>query len=787
MDLQEALAARLRDAAAAREAWSRAVTETTEKLGSGVARAIGVEEARGSIDAAYHALERAIEKPTLIIATTGTTSGGKSALLNLLCGERWLPSATLEMSAGVVTVEHEPTRSSLRVEATAGAFWETGEWELGPEGTRKRLRAVMDCYRDHRERPGIEAPRFLLRCPTRLGESYKSFGLPHGSRVILLDLPGLNHVGDEQNSEVIRKQIRQALCLVTYNSAEPDRKLAAAALEEVVRQVKELGGSPARMLFIANRIDVFLNDEDPETERSRFVERLTTDIRRRVAEELPERAEEASELAVIPLSTEPALFANLISNSDKEVRDDALKVLEKRYQALIPRSLLTTMPRDITDASSKQRDELAQAILRSSHGIDFESRLREHIANNLPDLILPALMAGVHDALAVSLKKLDVELRARKASAQGHFEQETQRLASASDRLGMLRTDLVERCAPLTNGAIARSADPVLELALAATEVEKRNSLRKNSLSPLHAWREALKGAAVEDIAALSKAVMRRGEVDARMFPRVSQAQRDALSSALLGLCRYGYEGKQLTVERKGPKGREEIGAILTSLKAVAQALKPIIHATLDAVAHRESERIVSALGVLLQAQMDAIASGARTAAPELRGLHLPPATVDRVDEVLRWNISFVIEGETERAERYEKTGEKLVHKAERQWYTLWLWNKEWTEVHDVWGNVDYHSMTLPKSDDLCQDLVAQFFNSAPERHFLQWLQRQLEAFHRRVKTFQGECVAEYQAALDRVRGEACDVRDDRVATLDQLLQSVGEAVDTASRLGAST
>ena len=41
-----------------------------------------------------------LQSPTLTIVTTGTTSSGKSTLVNLLCGAEIIPVAVQEMSAG---------------------------------------------------------------------------------------------------------------------------------------------------------------------------------------------------------------------------------------------------------------------------------------------------------------------------------------------------------------------------------------------------------------------------------------------------------------------------------------------------------------------------------------------------------------------------------------------------------------------------------------------------------------------------------------------------------------
>ena len=69
----------------------------------------------------------AIETPTLTLATTGTTSSGKSTLVNLLCGADIMPRMAGEMSAGIVTIKHASDgKRLLKIENTANAAWEGG-------------------------------------------------------------------------------------------------------------------------------------------------------------------------------------------------------------------------------------------------------------------------------------------------------------------------------------------------------------------------------------------------------------------------------------------------------------------------------------------------------------------------------------------------------------------------------------------------------------------------------------------------------------------------------------
>ncbi len=107
------------------------------------------------------ALERLysdLKSPTLILATTGTTSSGKSTIVNLLCGADLMPRMAQEMSAGVVYINHSPDNKKrhLKIHKTDGAPWECGEWhDLSDDEIRTRLTNVMDSFNKRR---GINQP-----------------------------------------------------------------------------------------------------------------------------------------------------------------------------------------------------------------------------------------------------------------------------------------------------------------------------------------------------------------------------------------------------------------------------------------------------------------------------------------------------------------------------------------------------------------------------------------------------------------------------------------------------
>ncbi len=239
--------------------WNNFATEISEYLPYSYQPEIQ-ELSRKLEDALNHLIDE-LRYPTLTLATTGTTSSGKSTLVNLLCGAEIVPVAVSEMSAGAVTIEYNPEKS-LIIHETPGALWECGEWKgITEDRIYQRLNQVMITYIDNREKqPNLACPQSTIFYPFRLLKE-SQLQLPQGTRVQILDLPGLSYVGDQENANVI-KQCREALCLVTYNSQETDVQKQKSLLQEVVQQVKDLGGSPARMLFILNRIDVFRADKD---------------------------------------------------------------------------------------------------------------------------------------------------------------------------------------------------------------------------------------------------------------------------------------------------------------------------------------------------------------------------------------------------------------------------------------------------------------------------------------------------------------------------------------------
>ena len=163
-----------------------------------------------------------------------------------------------------------------------------------------------------------------------------------------------------------------------------DRYKVAKLLDEVVEQVKELGGSPARMLFVLNRIDVFRTDKDwPESEE-RFVQRTEKDIKAKLADYLPEYTDEIENVQIVKLSALPAL----LSLGMKRDRSAGTR-LDKNFNFLIPEDILDDLPRNVQKWSDYECGRVADAVWQTAYADRFHDDLKNHIQINFPQLIIP--------------------------------------------------------------------------------------------------------------------------------------------------------------------------------------------------------------------------------------------------------------------------------------------------------------------------------------------------------------------------------------------------------------
>lgn len=477
-------------------------------------------------DLLAHHFQRLIDdllRPELTIATTGTTSSGKSALVNLLIGAEILPVAVQEMSAGVVTVRHGPS-VVLTIHPTEGAKWETGTWnDLDDSSLRERLHDVMVTYLEVRNREGssngyepadlVAPPIFEIQYPTWIGNHPEKLGLPTGCRFRLLDLPGMKFIGDESNLRVIREYVKEALCLVTYNSAETDPTRQKALLEQVVQEVKHLGGSPARMLFILNRIDEFAKDFKGQSNEEAFALRMTESIKKILADSLPEYSTDIAKISPLPLSTLPALFALRLRNGlGASAKYDATKLL-KHFNFLIPEDVLEDLPYKPEKWTEHQCRRVGEAVWVTSRAGAFFDALSKHIRHNLPHLLITPLVHRFAKDCGQHLTRWVVNTASAQLNAsQQQYQQQVARLKEAGARLDEMLKEkeqhLLEHFNKIMQDLQTNSDARTLFMQISQTlrdfcSTPPFNLLPKEAVEPLVHWQESMKNDCLKALRAI--------------------------------------------------------------------------------------------------------------------------------------------------------------------------------------------------------------------------------------------------------------------------------------------
>lgn len=355
-----------------------------------------------------------LQSPRLTIVTTGTTSSGKSTLVNLLCGAEIIPVAVQEMSAGVVSIEYSQN-TAIYIDRTPGALWECGEWHnISDREISDRLTEVMNSYLEAKYNGSIDIsyPQIRIEYPIRLLAKDSRLQLPEGIKLRIVDLPGLSHQQDIENLSLL-KTCERALFLVTYNSAETDRQKVNMLLQGVVEQLKIIGGLSKNMWFLFNRIDVFHGDKDRVASEEKFIDRTKSEIDKL----LTKHHLQVEPKQVAKISTMPALLSLLIRSKDDDRRIEASRRLDRNFNFLISENITNRLPRNPAKWSLLECEEVAAAIWDVSYGKDFDRLLTDNIQTNLTDFIFLPIIQEFEQELCIEISK-----RAGKSSEENIIE-----------------------------------------------------------------------------------------------------------------------------------------------------------------------------------------------------------------------------------------------------------------------------------------------------------------------------------------------------------------------------
>jgi len=343
-----------------------------------------------------------LQSPSVTILITGTTSSGKSTLVNLLCGAEIIPAAVQEMSAGLVTILHSQ-HIAIHIDRTPNALWDCGDWyHLSDREIYDRLSSVMNSYLSAKERGehNVRYPQIRIEYPLRLLAKNSRLQLPRGIQLKIIDLPGLAHQGDTENLSLLNI-CNRALFLVTYNSAETDRQKTNILLQAVVKQLQIVGGLSKNMLFLFNRIDIFHADRDPIGSAEKFINRTRSEIDKL----LTKYHLKLESSQIIKISTMPALLSLLIRSKDSSQRYEAASRLDRNFNFLITDNITENLPRNPVKWSSQEYDRVASVVWDISYAGEFERVLIDVIQASLADLVFLPIIREFEQKLCIKISE----------------------------------------------------------------------------------------------------------------------------------------------------------------------------------------------------------------------------------------------------------------------------------------------------------------------------------------------------------------------------------------------
>jgi GTPase SAR1 family protein len=273
----------------------------------------GLAPLLGDIIAALSKAEQELSRPCLKIAFVGTTSSGKSTLLNGLAGHRIAPMEAGEMSAGVVRIRNGD-QMSLTVRETENMTWQAGPYQVRNDediygALRDAETGIMTRYWKAAEKnAGVMAPE--IEITAQLAPKYggiPQFQMPDFIDLEFYDLPGLKTVTDSRNLEVIQRHLAGSFLLIVLNYSDTDSEKRKTLLQEIKKIVWSICRNKEALIFVLNRVDERNSEDDPLQDR-------IASLRKNIQEvlELPELP------PVIPMSALPLYLVQTAWGAEKE-------------------------------------------------------------------------------------------------------------------------------------------------------------------------------------------------------------------------------------------------------------------------------------------------------------------------------------------------------------------------------------------------------------------------------------------------------------------------------------
>lgn len=669
-----------------------------------------------------------LNAPRLCIATIGTTSSGKSTIVNALLGRKVAPIEAGEMSGGVLTLQHADERK-LVVEATEGAAWETGVWsELSDESFYERIRnSVMLPYHDiRRKQKDCIAPQVIAFGPLLPACEPTLLSLPPGVGVEFVDLPGLKSVQDRANLAVIQTRVHKAFSLVALDYMQVDDEHRKRLLEELKRVVQYLQGRTDSMIFILNRVDQRGADDVPISER---IDKLREEIQEVLSlEEPPE---------VIPFSARLLYYAQCAwgpgSLDDASLVDQPtrLRLLNAMFQdcAGVIRQQTSDDPElrrwfrntedqvcDSENISDETMRQLLHYALEWSGGNKLWSRLRIRVQEAFPELVLLPALVEVFDNYDSLAKIIEAIANIRKIEQKEEVEAEQAKIDQSRRRLHEAVENIREKFRTLTETTIEH---------LKKNEQDVRSRLAQEAQSEGRRGFQSLFDAVNEvegDLTQLLIAPVRDAlkenqgayELEENLGKFISPVMANniakAYDSASRRLENFTHSSDSLVkrVREEDKKGIRELEHAERAVRKLYQAMREALSARAEFNLQSQAQKLENALDSLIGEEENELCV---LCLKELPSLKLDEAIISDFKKNLSQNLPvlpekfFELSNTIKQSSPKEKEviGTKPVTITYTEGSCFNRQERTKTEYEDVIGDVQYRDLSLPDADQMAR------------------------------------------------------------------------------------
>ena len=374
-----------------------------------------------------------LANPMLSISMVGTTTAGKSTIVNALSGRNVAPIERKEMSAGVLRLRHSE-ENSMVVSKTERAKWQAGTFTgVSDEEIRRVIVSIYDQYRAFQKTAA--APEITVYGPLQWQINKSMLDLPKEMCVEFLDLPGLKSLTDKKNLSVILANLKKSFCIVAMDFNDVDNFKIGRLLDELDKISQAMSGKIDSMVFLLNKVDT-VNDTDVPVDivinGGEYEGRRIKGLKTMVAEHLSLADEE--KIKIIPFVGILLYYIEMALQKDNEG-----KIVN--YNSLMLKSLLKDCAKSLddnlfTDEEYEAVEEIRKSLrlektipvetlevfqklcFRLSHSTELYEELRNRLKHSFSEVVINPLVVDLSAECQKLMGDLEAYVKINKKSSK---------------------------------------------------------------------------------------------------------------------------------------------------------------------------------------------------------------------------------------------------------------------------------------------------------------------------------------------------------------------------------